>query len=473
MKRLPWILVASGLSFSFALSACNGADNEDTAGDGDTTGDGDGDTGDGDGDTGDGDGDTGDGDGDTGDGDGDPGNCADPSDPNATIVPVAADINEDTTWSCDNIYRLAPDTHVFVNGAVLTIEPGTTVQGTSGSALVIEKDSRLEAVGSEDAPIVFTSTQDSPAPGDWGGLVLLGSAVNNVEGGVGQAEGFAVAPTYGGNDAAHNCGTLAYLRVEYAGFPISEGNELNGITFYSCGTGTTVHHVQSHMGSDDGIEMFGGGFDIDHIVVTGAQDDSLDMDQGYSGTAQWVFIHQDAAVGDNMFEISNNGSVFTATPHTGPTFCNVTAVGSGATGEKSKGLTVKEGTEGSWYASIIANVTNEFALLADEATFTIADGGDIAIQNNIFNGSGAMAFVSGADSLDDAGWEAWVMDAGNANLTSDPGLGTTWGSPNAAPSGDVAGNGTVGSGCEATSYIGAVDPAGDDWTQEAWINYSP
>jgi hypothetical protein len=65
------------------------------------------------------------------------------------------------------------------------------------------------------------------------------------------------------------------------------------------------------------------------------------------------------------------------------------------------------------------------------------------------------------------------MDAANANLTTDPGLGTTWGSANAMPSNDVAGDGTVGSGCEATSYIGAVDPAGDDWTQAAWINYSP
>ncbi len=44
---------------------------------------------------------------------------------------------------------------------------------------------------------------------------------------------------------------------------------------------------------------------------------------------------------------------------------------------------------------------------------------------NIFFGSGATAWKSGADSLDDAGWEAWVLD-------------TTWGSPNASPSGPLA-----------------------------------
>jgi len=59
----------------------------------------------------------------------------------------------------------------------------------------------------------------------------------------------------------------------------------------------------------------------------------------------------------------------------------------------------------------------------------------------------------------------------DANLTSDPGLtSTTWGSPDPTPGGDVAGN---GEGCGGTSYIGAIDPTGDNWTAEAWINYVP
>ncbi|MFO7564639.1 MAG: hypothetical protein R6X02_18495 [Enhygromyxa sp.] len=467
MKRLPWILATTGFSFALVLSACGDDDNEDTGND--EVGDGDGDqTGDGDGDqTGDGDGDQ------TGDGDGEPGNCADPSDPNATIVPVTGDINSDTTWTCDNIYRLAPDTHVFVNGAVLTIEPGTTIQGTAGSALVIEKDARIEAVGTADAPIVFTSTQASPAAGDWGGLVLLGRAVVNLEGGVGQAEGFASAPTYGGNDDSHNCGSLVYVRVEYAGFAISEGNEINVVTFYACGSETTVHHVQAHMGLDDGLEMFGGTFDFHHIVVTGAADDSIDLDQGFRGTGQHIFLQQDPAVGDACYEISNQGSVFTATPLTEPVICNSTCIGSGASGEKSKGIILKEGTRGDWYASIFTNTTNEAVLLSDESTYNILDAGGITLANDIFFGNGDPEFRSGADSLDDAGWAAWVMDAGNANLGTDPGLGTTWGSPDASPSGDVSGNGTVGSGCEPTDYIGAVDPNGEDWTQASWINWVP
>jgi hypothetical protein len=286
------------------------------------------------------------------------------------------------------------------------------------------------------------------------------------------AEGFPVPPTYGGTDDAHDCGTLNYVRVEYAGFAVSEGNELNGITFYACGTGTSVSHVQSHMGLDDGIEMFGGTFNADHIVVTGANDDSLDMDQGFHGTLSHVFIHQNPAVGDNCFEVSNQGTDFSALPKTDPEICNATCVGSGTSGEKSKGITIKEGTNGSWHASIFTNVTGEATLLADDATATEVTGDNIALANNIFFGNVSEdEHVSEATTLDSAGWTMWIQDPARANLASDPGLASaTWGSPDPTPSGDVTGD---GSGCGGTTYIGAVDPAGENWTAEGWINYVP
>jgi hypothetical protein len=216
---------------------------------------------------------------------------------------------------------------------------------------------------------VFTSFDDANASaGDWGGIVLLGEAPINLEGGTGLAEGFPIPPTYGGSNDAHDCGSLRYVRVEYAGYAISEGSELNGITFYACGSATQASYIQSHMGLDDGLEWFGGGFDADHLVVTGASDDSLDIDQGFTGRIQHVFVHQNPTVGDNCFEVSNQGTDFTAVPKTDPEICNATCIGSGASGENSKGLTIKEGTNGSWHASIFTNVTNEATLLADEET---------------------------------------------------------------------------------------------------------
>src|SRR5678816_4396357 len=77
--------------------------------------------------------------------------------------------------------------------------------------------------------------------GDWGGLVMLGKAPINVGGnipggtGICPPEGCKNAPgtfyieglvgnadsVYGGTDPNHNCGTLRYVRVEYAGTIIS------------------------------------------------------------------------------------------------------------------------------------------------------------------------------------------------------------------------------------------------------------
>ncbi|NVB43270.1 hypothetical protein G6O69_35930 [Pseudenhygromyxa sp. WMMC2535] len=384
-------------------------------------------------------------------------------------VEVSEDITADTTWTADKTYVLTD--YIYVSGATLTIEPGTTILGANNSALIIVQDAMLMAEGTADAPIVFTSNNSSsPAAGDWGGVVLLGAATTNL-GAPGLAEGFPEPPNYGGSDDAHNCGSLEYVRVEYAGFTLSDGSELNGITFYACGTATKASYVQVHKGSDDGIEFFGGGFDLDHIVVTGAADDSIDVDQGFTGTIQHVFIQQEEGNGDNCFEVSNQGTDFSATPKTAPEICNVTCVGAGEGAEKSKGVTIKEGTHGSWQANIFTNIALEATLLADEATFTEADAGNITIENNIFFGNyGDPEHNSGAESLDAAGWTAWVEDESRANLATDPGLGSVaWGGASIVPSGDVAGN---GSGCGGTSYIGAVDPAGDDWTTASWINYA-
>ncbi|MEM6993488.1 MAG: hypothetical protein AAF721_23440, partial [Myxococcota bacterium] len=339
-----------------------------------------------------------------------------------------------------------------------------------GSALVIEKEARIEAEGTAEAPIVLTSFQDSPARGDWGGLVMLGEATANI--GTGQAEGFATAPTYGGSNDAHDCGSLAYLRVEYAGFAISEGNELNGITFYACGSETTAHHIQSHMGSDDGIECFGGTFDMDHVVITGADDDALDLDQGYRGTIQYVFIHQAEGSGNHGFEWSNQGTDFAAEPLTSPVVCNGTVVGSN--GEKSKGFIFKEGNEAAIYSTIFTGAAGEAGVLANVETEGVAMAGRIVLQSNIFFGNGSPQFTSSTESWDDAAWEAWVLDEANANLTDDPGLASiSFGSPDMTPGGIVAGAGVVGSGCESNDYIGAVDPNADNWTMEPWTNYAP
>src|SRR5690606_13500288 len=134
----------------------------------------------------------------------------------------SGEIASDTTWTADNTYVLTNLTYV-AGGSTLTIEPGTVVQGREGSALVVTAGSRLVAEGTAEEPIVLTSAvaEGGRAPGDWGGVVLLGNAPINLPGGTNQIEGIDPTEdrgTYGGTDAAHDCGSLRYVRIEFAGF---------------------------------------------------------------------------------------------------------------------------------------------------------------------------------------------------------------------------------------------------------------
>lgn len=394
--------------------------------------------------------------------------CADPATGARMEVPLV--IDTDTTLTCDTVWLL--NGIVFVNGGTLTIEPGTTIVGGAGSALVINTGATIDAVGTAEAPIVMTSIAVAdggvPARGDWGGLALVGLATINVAGGESTAEGFPQnPPTYGGTDDAHDCGTLSYLRVEWAGSEVSPGNELNGITFYACGTETTVDHVQVHMGLDDGLEMFGGGFEASDIVVTGAADDSIDADEGFSGTLRNVFIHQDPGGADNCLEWSTQGTDFTATPATNPTIENLTCVGTGASGTDSKGATLKEGVQATIRNSLFANIPNDAIVLANLATQTQAEAGDITLPGTHFCGAATFSVDAGDDvaTWTNEDFTAWISDTAGATVGTDCMLpDATFGAPNIKPPAEIVGDG---------GYAGAVDPAAaDDWTQATWINYA-
>ena len=88
--------------------------------------------------------------------------------------------------SADTVYTLKGFIHV-TNGATLTIQPGTKIQGdfnTLGSSLFIMRGAKINAVGTADLPIVFTSSRAAGQrqPGDWGGLILVGNAPSNRSG---------------------------------------------------------------------------------------------------------------------------------------------------------------------------------------------------------------------------------------------------------------------------------------------------
>ena len=219
--------------------------------------------------------------------------------------------------------------------------------------------------------------------GDWAGVALLGDAKINTGAGLRQRHAPAAwrrasraspppssKAKFGGTDDAGSCGELEYVRIEFAGAELAPTNELNGLTVGGCGSGTKLSYIQVHRGTDDGIEFFGGTAGMDHVVLSGNEDDSLDWDYGWTGKVQFLVIHQRAGIGDNGIEAraARPTSETADAPrrpadlqrdHDRP-----------ATGGKAA-ITFKEGTRGKMYNFIIhglkANVV-DFAVVTGDFT---------------------------------------------------------------------------------------------------------
>lgn len=313
-----------------------------------------------------------------------------------TLVDVTEPITTATTWTKDKKYILKSIIHV--DGAVLTIEPGTTIAGDRGSALIVTRTGQLIAEGTAAAPIVFTANFPEGMRGvgnnNWGGVLMNGKAAINVTGGDNKAEGLADEPRnrYGGGanpDNAHSCGKLRYVRIEFAGQPLSANDELNGLTLNACGTGTVVDYVQIHRGIDDGIELFGGSVNLKHLVVTGSDDDGLDWDQGWTGKAQFLVVQQLPGRGNHGIEADSNRASQDAMPRSSPTLFNVTLIGrapdSSDPGEgRSRGMVLRVGTAGLINNAIVTNF-NDWAMFVDgsnsQARWT---DGSLTVKNSIF-----------------------------------------------------------------------------------------
>ena len=191
---------------------------------------------------------------------------------------------------------------VFVkNGATLTVEAGSFVYGQAGSALFILPDSKIIAEGTATNPIVFTSNKPvgERKPSDWGGIVIIGKAPISQEPQTRKTEGTDPQPFGQFNIPDDNSGILKYVRIEFAGNAVATGNELNGLSLYSVGSGTKIEHIQIHMGSDDAIEIFGGRVEPKYLLLTGTSDDDVDIDAGYFGTIKYVLAYRYPASAGN------------------------------------------------------------------------------------------------------------------------------------------------------------------------------
>ena len=76
------------------------------------------------------------------------------------------------------------------------------------------------------------------------------------------------------------------------------------------------------------MEPFGGTASIDHLVVTGIGDDSVDGTDGYRGFMQFIVGQQRGDEADNGMELSNDGEDADLAPYSTAVIANATMIGS-------------------------------------------------------------------------------------------------------------------------------------------------
>ena len=410
-----------------------------------------------------------------------------PGDPTEELT---GEISADKKLTADKCYLLKGIVYV-TSGATLTIEPGTTIMGEQASlgTLVVQPGGKIDAQGTADLPIVFTSekAKGERAPGDWGGVILLGKAPINIAGGTGNVEGIPVSPetTYGGSSADDSSGALKYVRIEFGGVQLSPNNEINGLTLAGVGNKTTLDFIEVHDTLDDCFELFGGTVSAKHLACFNNQDDGFDWDNGYSGKLQFLVLQQDAAFEDdtNGFEGDNDATSSLNTPFSNPTIYNATLIGKnlGADGAKQQyGLLARRSTKGMIYNSVVqgfeacVDVRDASTSVEIHSSICFGNGYGVAANNIAYP---EVAGGTGVVSDDDAGLDevAWFKTAAWKNAETDPKLKAPFAAePDFTPQSTITTNAATppndGFFDTSATYIGAFQ-AGDTWLGGAWVSF--
>ncbi|MBU0507148.1 MAG: hypothetical protein ABII18_00755 [bacterium] len=125
-----------------------------------------------------------------------------------SLVEITSDIDTNTTWNADTIYVIRK--YDFYVNATLVIKPGAIIKfhTSDGPYMMLGETGTINAQGTEDNPIVFTSFRDdtqgcdnngdglasTPAANDWGGV-----DTNGLNGSI-----FDYCEFYYGGDTAYN-----------------------------------------------------------------------------------------------------------------------------------------------------------------------------------------------------------------------------------------------------------------------------
>ena len=253
---------------------------------------------------------------------GQPQSAAGAADAGALLVRPGAKIQARGTAASPIIFTTAAlDAGLVAGGAATGIfEPNATDSTRAKRWTTGDGDSKYLDLNPATSPLPPLNPNGVKNASFWGGLVIAGDSSTNsgkqvevggngaataASDGFGYIEGVTAGADaiYGGVNSEHDGGIYKYLSLRHGGAFLSTGKELNGLTLYAVGSKTTISYIDVYATGDDGVEIFGGTVNLDHININYADDDGFDVDEGWQGLAQFVFVLQGFGYGDNGLEL--------------------------------------------------------------------------------------------------------------------------------------------------------------------------
>lgn len=178
--------------------------------------------------------------------------------------------------------------NVFVTDSThLTIEPGTVILADSKTkaSLIIGKNAKIIAEGTQTDPIIFSSNRSVKKKGDWGGIFILGNAPVNID-----EDKWPLAEilnasspeivSYGGDDIESDSGILKYVRIEYAGNRTKNYGYLSGLTLAGVGSETVLEHIMTTYSEGSSFNILGGNPVLSNLVSFRSRYNDLILNYG-------------------------------------------------------------------------------------------------------------------------------------------------------------------------------------------------
>ncbi len=210
-------------------------------------------------------------------------------------------------------------------GQSLSIQAGTLIKVKNKLSITIQPGATIEAVGTPEAPIVFTSYapkgtagiigSDGSGTNFWYGIRVYGDAVSQ--------------PTL-------SSGTLAYIRVEFAGGDENFAN-IPCVLFENVSLAGTLNHIQvSYSYATPSFGFNGGTCNASHLVSYASNGNDFAITGGYNGHMQFLLAYRHP-----YFPVlgpgANLASIFIDGTSTSPVISNISVIGPGE--QKGNSLT--------------------------------------------------------------------------------------------------------------------------------------